>query len=180
MDELVGSAFDVAMSRLKSELELMPLERWNESVFRYFFCRALTETHPDVSQFVECDRIDLVLCDGLARGFVEFKFYLRPSRFDPYSGAALGFKGGPGSKNLGEFRACVDLLHRRRSEVGLSKYVVLVYADPAGSGVDTRRYATDYDAYEHTTSGVTMEVLRTIGPVVCRESSLSGRLYAIT
>jgi hypothetical protein len=41
MDEIVGSAFRETLAFLPSELRLMPLSRWNESVFRYFFCRFL-------------------------------------------------------------------------------------------------------------------------------------------
>jgi hypothetical protein len=55
---------------------------------------------PDVCQFVECDRIDLVLHGAEEKVFVEFKFYLHPRKFNPYTGKWSGFKGGPGLKNL--------------------------------------------------------------------------------
>ncbi len=133
MDDVVRTTFSDAVARMSDELGSMPLSRWNESVFRYFFCRRLAASYPDVTQFVECDHVDLVLHGPTEKAFIEFKFYLRQQKFDPYSGSSLGFKGGPGPKNLGEFRKCIDQLYGRRPVPGLSKYVALVYADRAGT-----------------------------------------------
>ena len=38
----------------------MPLTRWNESVFRFMYSRAVATRAPDIAQYFECDRIDLV------------------------------------------------------------------------------------------------------------------------
>src|SRR5208282_3472565 len=100
MERVVQGAFRSAFEHLRAEVAVMPLSRWNESVFRYWFCRSVATGNPDVEQFVECDKIDLVLSRGNARAFVEFKFYRHPQRFDPYSGNICGFKGGPDPKNL--------------------------------------------------------------------------------
>lgn len=179
MNEIMRTAFASTLRFLPTETATMPLPRWNESAFRYFFCRHLSESHPDVDQFVESSRIDLVLRRGNESAFVEFKFYLHPQRFDPYSGASRGYKGGPGAKNLAEFQACIDQLHRRPSAEGLSKFVVLAYADPAG---DTRlglRYSRQYDDYRHADENVTVTLLAQAGPVSIDATVLHARLYSV-
>src|SRR3989304_9781983 len=145
MKELVQTAFRSTVEFLCSEVELMPLSRWNESVLGYFFCRFLATAHPEVEQFVECGKIDLVLRRSTLRAFIEFKCYRPPRRFDPYDGSVRGFKGGPGRKNLGEFQACIDQLHDRPTTSGLSKYVVLVYADPMDGTRPNARLSQHYD-----------------------------------
>lgn len=180
MDEILGPAFRETVRFLPTELQLMPLARWNESVFRYVFCRCLAQVHPEVDQFVECSKIDLVLRSGREQAFVEFKFYLRPQRFDPYDGRMLGYKGGPSAKNLAEFQACVDYLHSRRSVEGLSKYVVLAYADPSDARRADHRYATYYDDYRHTAGGVTLRLLDSGGPIEAGDALLQAKLYAVS
>jgi hypothetical protein len=102
LDEVVRRTFSATIAFTLGEFAQMPLSPWTESVFRYFFCRFLSDAYPDVTQFVECSRIDLVLHWGERKAFLEFKFYVRPCKFDPYTGRSLGFKGGPGS------RTCVN------------------------------------------------------------------------
>lgn len=73
MNRIAQTAFRSTVEFLRSEVELMPLDRWNESVFRYQFCRFIAAAHPQVEQFVECDRIDLVLRRPPLVAFIEFK-----------------------------------------------------------------------------------------------------------
>ncbi len=179
MDEVVRSTFSSTMAFMLAELAQMSLSRWNESVFRYFFCRFLSDAHPDVKQFVECSRIDLVLHCGEEKAFVEFKFYLHPRRFDPYTGNWSGFKGGPGRKNLSEFRKCVDGLYGREPVPGLSKYVVLVYADPVDGSRPALRYSVHYDDYRHSDEKVTLDLLESHGPIESAEGRVQARLFAV-
>lgn len=179
MNEVVLSALRETFDFVQSEAKLMPLGRWNESVFRYFFCRALAESHPDVAQLVECDRIDLVLRRGPESAFIEFKFYLHPQRFDPYEGSSLGFKGGPSPKNLREFQSCLDQLHARQSLDTLSKYVVLVYGDPCTEGSTAARYSHSYDDYRHLTEGVLLRRLEALGPIEVDDHVLHAHLYEV-
>src|SRR5512145_1037619 len=132
MDNEVRSAFGRTMAEMPRELTAMPIDFWNESVFRFFFCRSLLKSHADVTQLVECDRIDLVLRRGDEAAFVELKFYVRAPRFHAYTGKRLGFKGGPSAQNVLEFERCVSVLRTRASAPGLSKFIVLVYIDPNG------------------------------------------------
>jgi hypothetical protein len=178
MNEIVQAAFRDAIASLPTELALMPLSRWNESVFRFFFCRLLADAHPEVEQFVECERIDLVLAREGRRAFVEFKFYLHVQRFDPYAGTTMGFKGGPGTKNLSEFRACLDQLHARAAPDGLSKYVVLVYADPQ-DGRGKHRYSSSYGDYRHSSTTLSIRMLESAGPIETTEGVVSARLYEV-
>ncbi|WP_446213426.1 hypothetical protein [Micromonospora sp. IBSANI012] len=179
MDDIVRSAFSRAMASMSDELPLMPLSRWNESVFRYLFCRSLAEAHPGVTQFVECDRIDLVLHHAEEKAFVEFKFYLQARKFDPYTGGWSGFKGGPGLRNLEEFRRCVDHLHGRKPMYGLAKYIVLVYADPIGGSTPGNRYSVHYDEYAHWDEKVTLDLLESRGPIESGEDRVQARLFAV-
>jgi hypothetical protein len=157
----------------------MPLDRWDESVFRYHFCRFLAEAHPDIGQFVECNRIDLVLRQPPRVAFVEFKLYRHARRFDPYDGTPHGFKGGPGRQNLGEFWTCVDQLNDRPSSPDLSKYVALLYADPTDGSRPNRRYSNYDNAYRHPNSGAILKLVESCGPIETREATVRARLYAI-
>ena len=135
LEGVVREAFSRTREYVWQEVDIVPLTLWNESILRYCFCRSVANDDTEVKQFIECDRIDLVLSRGTSRAFIEFKFYRHPRRFDPYSGQMRGFKGGPGRKNLGEFQSCIDKLHERRYVPGLSKYVILLYAeDPPDIG----------------------------------------------
>lgn len=162
---------------MSDEIGSMPLSRWNESVFRYFFCQRLAASHPDVTQFVECDHVDLVLHGLTEKAFIEFKFYLRQQKFDPYSGSAVGFKGGPGSQNLGEFRKCVSQLHGRTSVSGLSKYVALVYADREGTARE-KLYSAHYDDYRHTDESITLELLES-KPIRFGGEQIGAKLFTV-
>lgn len=53
MNEIVQTAFRSTAEFLRSETELMPSSRWNESVFRYYFCRFLAKTYPQVEQSMD-------------------------------------------------------------------------------------------------------------------------------
>lgn len=171
--------FRGALDTLKSELPVMPLSRWNESVLRYYFSRAVALAHPGVEQFVECDKIDLVLAGKGLRAFVEFKFYVNPRRFDPYGRPRSGFKGGPSLKNLAEFRSCVDQLAGRTTVPGLSKYVVLVYADGVGGRRAKHRYSSHYDEYAHPTD-TGLGLVESAGPIESIEGTVLARLFEIT
>lgn len=174
----VATAFRGAVDALRSELPLMPLSRWNESVFRYYFCRAVAVAHPGVEQFVECEKIDLVLAGGGLRAFVEFKFYVNPRRFDPYGHSRSGFKGGPSLKSLAEFRSCVDQLASRHAVPGLSKFVVLAYVDGTEERRAKHRYSDHYDSYEHP-SDVGLLLVESGGPIESAEGIVRARLFEV-
>lgn len=164
MRKLIECVFQRTVSSLPREFKVMSLERWSESVLRYHFCGALSKIDPNLEQSVECGRIDLVLrrkrTSELA--FVEFKFYIHNSRYDPWTGKRCGYKGGPGPKNLSEFHSCVERLSgrtARNSRSSFSKYIVLLYyADPE---TQTRKYSYGqfYDKYKHPRKRVVMKRL---------------------
>ena len=112
-----------------AEVDIVPLTQWNESILRYYFCRLFANDDTQVKQFIECDRIDLVLSRGTSRALSSSSSTGVHVAFDPYSEQMLGFKGGPGRKNLSEFQSCIDKLHERPYVPGLSKYVTLLYAE---------------------------------------------------
>jgi hypothetical protein len=149
MRKLVEQAFVKTVESLSVEFEKMPLHGWCEAVFRFQFCCSVAQDHPEVDRLVECDRIDLVLRNPPEIAFIEFKFYGKPPKSDPYTGKRVGFKGGPGRKNFSEFQKCIDTLAGRRSVPGLSKYVVLFYADPNGAKHGGCSFSQYYDHFEH-------------------------------
>jgi hypothetical protein len=179
MLEAIRTAFRRTVGFLPGELAVMPLSRWNESVFRYYFCHFLSEAHRDITQLVECDRIDLVLRQPPLVAFLEFKFYIHRCRVDPYDGVSRGFKGGPGRQNLTEFQTCIDQLDKRPSSPNLSKYVVLIYADPTNQNHPNHRYSDYYDAYRHPGSSVTLKLVESCGPIETPEATVRAKLYAI-
>ena len=179
MNEVVQTTFRNTVAFLTSEMELMPLSRWNESVFRYYFCRFLATAYPEVEQYIECGKIDLVLRRSPLVAFIEFKFYRHPRRFDPYDGRSHGFKGGPGRKNLREFQACIDKLHERPSTPGLSKYVVLVYADLTDGSRPSLRFSHQYNEYQHPRDNVTLRLVESSGPFETTEDIVRAQLYEV-
>jgi hypothetical protein len=183
MNEVIKSTFDRTLALLESEFAMMPLSRWTESVLRYFFCRVLADTNPEIEQFVECGRIDLVLRQPPVPhcAFIEFKLYGHPRRFDPYDGEHLGFKGGPGSKNLEEFRKCVEALSGRRALPNLSKYIILVYADPTDGARPNLRYSNDYGDYRHSTHDVQVRLLASTGAIKTKDDFVvTAKLFEVS
>jgi hypothetical protein len=178
--DAIREAFARLVEFLPSEFAVMPLNRWTESVVRYFFCRFLAEEFPDIEQFVECSKIDLVLRRLPATSFIEFKFYHHPRAFDPYDGTPGHYKGGAGTKNLAEFRSCVEKLSRRRFTPNLTKFIVLVYADPNdGSRPHHRRYANDYDDYRHPNANAGLCLLNSSRLIQASERTVRAQLYQI-
>ncbi len=178
MQEAVRTTFRTLVDFLPLELEKMDLSRWTESVVRYFYCRILHESFPAVDQFVECHKIDLVLRQGPASAFVEFKFYRHPKRHHPYDGSVLGFKGGPGLKNLTEFQCCVEQLHDRLPKSGLSKYIVLVYADPTNGERPKLRFSNQYDPYHHPNEIVPLLLLES-SVIKAADATIRAQLYEV-
>jgi hypothetical protein len=179
MNKVVQTAFRNTVEFLRSEVELMPLSRWNESVLRYYFCRFLAATYPQVEQYVECDKIDLVLRQPPQVAFIEFKFYRHPRRYDPYDARPRGYKGGPGRKNMGEFQACIDQLYERPSAPNLSKYVILVYADPTDGSRPNCRFSHYYDDYHHLRDGVSLRRIECSAPIETTEALVRAQLYEV-
>ena len=178
MNDVVRIGFQRTVQALEADLRMMPFSRWNESVLRYYFCRSVATVHPKVEQFVECDRIDLVLVQAPQRAFIEFKFYARPARFDAYGRGQRGFKGGPGRKNLGEFQACIDQLHERTPAPGLTKYIVLVYGDPKAESRPLLTYAKHYEEYQHPRDEFSIRLMEA-SEIPASDAVVRAQLYEI-
>lgn len=179
MNEVILAAFRKTINFLRLEVEVMPLSRWNESVLRYFFCCYIATSYPNVKQFIECDRIDLVLKYESQVAFIEFKFYKHSRRFDPYDERILGYKGGPGRQNLREFQACIDQLHKRPSKPYLSKYFVLVYVDPTDGSKPLSRFSNQYSDYQHPNKNVMLCLIESSEQIVANNDIIQAKLYDI-
>jgi hypothetical protein len=149
MQQIIELALRKTVNFLPSELKVMPPDRWNESTFRYQFCRSLSEIDNEIVQRVECSRIDLVLRMPIKSAFIEFKFYQKNPKYDPYTDEHDGFKGGPGKKNLSEFKKCIEELAEWDSTENLFKYVVLVYADDKKEPADRTSFSKNYNSFTH-------------------------------
>jgi hypothetical protein len=176
---LLIAAFEDAISQIRAEEVRMPLDRWNESVFRFFYSRSVTLLEPGVTQLVECNRIDLVLHRGNERAFVEFKFYTHSVRHDAVAGNQTGMKGFPSIKNRLEFNNCVDMLRLRPEPPGGLKVVARFYADPVVANQKT------YEEYYGDDSGIEDELkisrLASIGPFPSHDlqNTCHARLYEV-
>ncbi len=133
MRQLLIKAFGDAVTQFKAEEARAPLGRWNESVFRFFYSKALTAQDAEVEQWFEVNRIDLVVRRKNELAFIEFKFYLHSARYYWFQGVSKGMKSYPSPKNLREFEKSVDTLRRQPDSSAVPKFVALFYADPKDS-----------------------------------------------
>jgi hypothetical protein len=165
MRHIVVEAWKDTVARIEADLREMPLSRWNESVLRFFYSRALTERAPDVRQEFECGRIDLVLCRNCRKRklvYVEFKFYVH-ARHDPLICGKENRKGGPGQGNFKEFEKAIETLRKRSVPPGVLKVlkiVALFYCDPASTASKTT-----YDRWFGDRSKVESKLRKRIRPL---------------
>ena len=61
LEGVVREAFSRTREYVWQEVDIVPLTLWNESILRYCFCRSVANDDTEVKQFIECDRIDLVV-----------------------------------------------------------------------------------------------------------------------
>ena len=145
MGRIVIDVFRRTASTLSKELRSICLHHWHESILTFLFVKEVLRYDDSLTCFVECDRIDLVIRKGNLGAFIEFKFYLHPPKYDPYTGARIGRKGYPSPQNLKEFENCIDELHRRKQNQNITKFIVLAYADPVNA--KTKTYGGYYDDF---------------------------------
>lgn len=170
MREAVRTIFRNTAQAVGNELETVCLEHWHESILRFFFVREALKSEPSIVCNVECNRIDLVMRQDSSVAFIEFKFYLHGTNYDPYEGTRKGRKGGPGSKNLNEFHDCVGKLHERKRTDRLSKFIVLAYADPIT--FRSRTYGSDYEDFKVATdSGIQLYEVESWNDVTCTRTN---------
>ena len=62
MRKLLITAFEDAVAQIKAEVALTPLVRWNESVFRFMYSRAVATREPNITQFTLCPWPLLIYC----------------------------------------------------------------------------------------------------------------------
>lgn len=174
MRDILKKAFEHSISETRRELTLMPLSRWNESVFRFGYSRAVAMLAPDVEQFFEADRIDLVLHWGAERAFMEFKFYIHRAAHNPLSAQTIGTKGGPSLQNCLEFEKSVKTLRDRSAPTDVLKLVALFYSDPASTTSKT------YDSCYGDGSGIEqkLNIFRLISVSPFQTDSSDNMCYA--
>ena len=142
-----------------AEVKHLPIDHWNESVFRFCLVRQLLARNSNIECWTEWNRVDLVLPASGGAVSVEMKFFTTLPTLDN-EGKLLGWKGAPGRKNFAEYQDVVAKLRRARNEPwamdcsGVSTcFLVLAYADRKRS-----KRAGTYGAY--------YDSIRTKTPVV--------------
>lgn len=175
MKKLLEQALRCASKCFEDESATMPIERWNESVFRFLFSREIARLKPKVKQFVECQKIDLVLHSAEDIAFVEFKFYIHNPGYCANSREMLKRrKSYPSGGNVKQFEQCIDKLRARYPDEGerVRKFVVLFYSDPTDH--TGRRYSQDYGDSNALEKRYRVKVLCTTRPV-CHSSQVECR-----
>lgn len=133
--DLLRKALKRACSALPGEVRSVPIEHWNESVFRWLLVRHLLAVAPGTQCWSEWHRVDLVLPAASGATLIELKFYAHRPLRDQSTGV-IRMKGGPSDQNVREFNSSVDNLvgnaarHWTRACGGIrAGYVVLAYCD---------------------------------------------------
>ncbi len=147
--ELLRTALGRACSALPIEVRAVPLEHWNESIFRFLLVRHILAAAPGTPCWSEWHRVDLVLPASSGATLVELKFFAHQPLRD-HSDGVLRMKGGPSAQNVREFEAAIQSLAGSRAKHwatacgGIAAgYVVLAYCDPAIAGAQ-RTYRSHY------------------------------------
>lgn len=130
MFELLKVSLDDTLGEMKNDFSVAPIEAWNESVFRFIFCKNINKRNKEINQLVECNRIDLVLRGSDFLSFIEFKFYIHSNKFDPCTQQQRGRKSFPSPNNFNEFKKSIEILKNREGTKLTSKFIILFYADP--------------------------------------------------
>lgn len=142
MTGTIKKALDRAWREIKAELRDIPIQQWNESVFRYYFIRSLLRSR-NIQCQTEWNHADLFIKAGDEFAVVEFKFLV--CNWFPKPTAPFRRKGsGPGQKNFTEFCQCIKTL-REATHPELetaSKYVILAY-------VQHKDMKDDKNSYDH-------------------------------
>ena len=131
MNRAITVALKEAFTRLKKYARLVnrnipELDNIDEATFRAFFLEAFMRANKRATCQIEWNRYDLLIVQGKARALIEFKFYFPSQHFD-IEGKPTRWKGRAGSKNEGEFRACVQKLKDCQVEGITHRYLVLAY-----------------------------------------------------
>ncbi len=126
MKDLITESLTGAMSRLHAHANLVGLPNTDEFTFRSFLMAEIMKRNPSAQCQTEWRRVDLLVQAKSRNALVELKFYLyrRTIELDGEPGKP---KGGPGPKNEGEFRDCVEKLRRFQWPGITDKFLVLVY-----------------------------------------------------
>jgi hypothetical protein len=121
-----------AMRRLLTHAEKVGLPNTDECTLRAFFMAAAHDLlgMPGPRFQTEWDRFDLLVQFGALVTVIEFKYYMQRHRLG-LGGDQLGFKGGPGRQNEGEFYKCVQKLRAAVLPGVADRRLILVYVREA-------------------------------------------------
>jgi len=145
MLEILQEALDKTLRDMEEDFPVAPIEAWNESVFRFIFCKNLKKQDEQINQLIECNRIDLVLHQKgpiLSSSFIEFKFYIHSNRANPCTQKITGLKSFPSDRNFSELGNSAKQLGNKQGGESTSKFIILFYADL--DSCKSRRYDNYY------------------------------------
>ncbi|SFG29792.1 hypothetical protein [Pontibacter chinhatensis] len=124
---------------LKNEVAIVPLDLWNESVYRYQWIKQLLKVAPKARCQIEWNYNDLFFQLGDDNVIVEFKFYITQFNVDIHGNKRDTPKGHPSNKNFEEFCVQIGKLDKMNEMVWFKggeksithKLLILVYTDNA-------------------------------------------------
>jgi hypothetical protein len=130
-----------AMRRLLAHAEKVGLPNTDECTLRAFFMAAAHDLlgMPAPQFQTEWYRFDLLVQIGPLATVIEFKYYMQRRKLG-LGGEHLGFKGGPGPQNEGEFNDCVRKLRTAGPPGVGDRRLILVYEREANG---RSRYSFD-------------------------------------
>ncbi|WP_201221260.1 hypothetical protein [Halochromatium roseum] len=135
---------------MQHDVPKVPLDYWNESVFRFYLVRELLSIDQTIDCRTEWNRVDLMIPGDCGAVLCELKFFLALTLRNS-SGDFLRFKGGASSKNFQEYSQVIKKLQAARNSRwtedtgGLSAaYLILAYADYVGEKKPKRSYRDFY------------------------------------
>ena len=125
MRALLTESLTGSMGRLRTYAKLVGHARADEFTFRSFFLTEIMKRDRSARCQTEWNKFDLLVQTKRRSAVVELKFYVHRRTFT-LDGAGT-WKGGPGPKNEGEFRACVKKLRGFCLPGITDRFLVLVY-----------------------------------------------------
>lgn len=129
---LLKCALIASAKAIQAESERIPVHHLNESIFRFFFQRALLTECPTVELLPECRKVDLVVRDHNDVAFIELKYLVHSRCHEPETLLPLAsWKSYPSPANRRQFLESIEKLRGVSPTQGISRAVALFYADPS-------------------------------------------------
>ena len=151
---VLKSAIRNACKRFLRDVGSIPLEHWNESVFRFYLVREIVELKQKIDCRTEWNRVDLLVPAADGAMVIEMKFFQAMPLRDSHGGF-IRLKGTASPQNYREYEDVVDKLHSARGSRWVDAaggvscgFLILAYVDYLGDRRPNRSYKESYGDIE--------------------------------